>query len=429
MNDDQEHLDHEETFGKWFANHGERFNRPFCILPWVHIAMNAYGDIKPCCRFNSSHGGTPKKYETFNYPIFSKYKNKPIDAFKSTDANILRTLTLGKEEISGCEKCYFEEDADKQSMRQEQNVKFKRHARHPKPNLVYLELSQSNACNFACIHCSSKFSSKWYDDDILLRKNDIFRGEMPESKYNVIEVDWESVDLSKLEEIKILGGEPFHEQRNLELLETLNKINKLQDITIHTHTNASFIPSEKWIELLQKTKKLTIRISMDGIENYAEYIRYGVNWKKFVKTCKFWGEWKDKNPFQIDLGYHCVVMIYNLFNINEMNSWIIKNNQDRKVMIKFDCLIGPDFLNISILPDYWKEAVSNYLDNTLKDKKMILKFMESGSFNSEQVEKMIKYTKLLDRSRNNSIFEIDTLLTDMFMRTDGLVKASAYKVS
>ena len=35
---------------------------------------------------------------------------------------------------------------------------------------------------------------------------------------------------------------------------------------------------------------------------------------------------------------------------------------------------------------------------------------------------MIKYTKLLDTSRNNSVFKLNNILSDMFMKSDGLVK-------
>ena len=65
--------------------------------------------------------------------------------------------------------------------------------------------------------CNTRFSSSWYDDDILLGRTfytDI--GRNYKSNFDI-----EKVDLSELRELKILGGEPFLENKYLDIFKKI----------------------------------------------------------------------------------------------------------------------------------------------------------------------------------------------------------------
>ena len=66
----------------------------------------------------------------------------------------------------------------------------------------YIEMSIDNICNLQCQMCNSKFSSKLINRDKLLG-NTVYKKLEPSFR------KFDSVDLSKLEKVKILGGEPF----------------------------------------------------------------------------------------------------------------------------------------------------------------------------------------------------------------------------
>ena len=79
-----------------------------------------------------------------------------------------------------------------------------------------------------------------------------------------------------MRELKILGGEPFLENKYLDIFKKINKKN----IDLFFVTNNSIFPKDEWIEELSKFKSVRFIISLDGVHEVAEFVRYG---KKFSK--------------------------------------------------------------------------------------------------------------------------------------------------
>ena len=142
----------------------------FCMAPFTHIQLNPYGEINPCCIFDKR--------------IYQKYDSL-FQAFNSPENKDLRSKMIKDEWIEGCKKCYRDDEIGKSSYRKNFNSKYdKKYIQNPK--IKELEFSASNLCNFKCMDCNYKFSSAI--------DGKVSRNSLPD------------LDLSELEDLKILGG-------------------------------------------------------------------------------------------------------------------------------------------------------------------------------------------------------------------------------
>ena len=82
-------------------------------------------------------------------------------------------------------------------------------------------------------------------------------------------------------------------------------------------TNSSIIPSNKILTELNKFKRIFLNISIDGIEELFEIIRYGLSWNKFHENCLKWREIIDNVNF---------TSVINIMNVNKLQSIIDYKN-------------------------------------------------------------------------------------------------------
>ena len=361
----------------------------FCIAPWVHVCQNVGNRLKPCCRFFD-----PYEFDRENRPTIKEFISGP-------EMNKLRTKILNKEYVSGCSKCYDEDKNGKSSLRANLNAEYKDVTDLSEPKLRYLEIGTSNACNFKCITCASNYSTSWYEDDIALRARGFFREEQKKNKFVITDNEYLNVDLTNLNKLKILGGEPFMEPRNLELFERLDSLGLLEGLTLELVTNASVLPTEKWLEYLKKIKRISLVISLDGIEEVAEFVRYGTDWSKVSKNTLWWNQFcKEHNHH---LQFHFVIHAFNCFNIIDTIDWVEDNHPG--ILLNFDCLFGPRYLNISYLPDWWKEDILRNLNyiKRISNRNYSLSFINKNTYNKEICREMVTYVEHLEQIRNHKL--------------------------
>ena len=342
----------------------------FCMAPFVHIQRNSYGEFNPCCMFSER--------------IYSDYDSIQ-DAFNGKENQVLRQRMLNGEKISGCDKCYRDESLGKSSYRQRFNNRYDdKFIENPK--IKELELALGNKCNYKCVDCNTKYSTSWYDDDILLNRTyNTFKGR--EVKNNVYDSDFDIMDLN---EIKILGGEPFLDKRYIDLF---NKIDT-ENIDLFFVTNNSIFPNEQWLEQLKRFKSINFNISIDGVYEMAEFVRYGTKFSKFEKNYK---RWLDLNFENMRVIPHFVFHSLNVLNFDRTVDWLSKiYNRDVEMIldyISYDFLSMPEMLNCSFLTDTCKQ---NILSSNSYFKKELTDFFETNIQNTNHIEELQKYFSFLN---------------------------------
>tara|TARA_R100000152_G_C6780955_1_gene214512 strand:+ start:1288 stop:2307 length:1020 start_codon:yes stop_codon:yes gene_type:complete len=308
----------------------------FCAAPFVHMVQNPDGQYRTCCMYEK--------------PLTGNYANIK-DAFDSEENKIIRERMLSGEKLEECIKCDIDEMHEgktRLSYRNEFNSLYKKYINNP--SFRTLEISVSNKCNFKCVDCGPRFSNQF---------GPTITNNLPDAN-----------NYKDLEFLKILGGEPFLDNKNVELIKQVPRHN----IKLMLVTNNSIFPNTSILELLSEFKHLNINISIDGIREVAEYVRPGTKWTRFERNWIKWMRWKSEKRGQCYVNPHFVFHNFNSTFFDETLEWsnITLDNWS------WDFLVMPEHLNMSYLPDRVKEFILHKNKNL---KKPLEKFLGLNSYN------------------------------------------------
>lgn len=319
------------------------------------------GQLIHCCKFKPIRLNE-SELKTLGYNYFNL--NAETVKARQDLANGIKT--------PACSDCWEHEEKNLISFRQLSNQSTNMRSQ------LSINLQVSSLCNLACFYCAPNLSSSilkyksWVhgltgdiidcktepnDSITLTHINDFIKNST--KNYNTIL-------------LSITGGEPFiienFEQEVLALAETFLVQNDHNKVDIVISTNSAGRPEKilKFYENLnrnpnRKRIKITICISIENIEERAEYIRYGLKWKTFEENFKI----HRNNADQIDLR-----MTLNAFSVVNMLDFVKYFSQYN---IKFFYnYVNQNFYRMNILDSRFRPElikVEDYIQsNNLSDK-------------------------------------------------------------
>ena len=104
---------------------------------------------------------------------------------------------------------------------------------------------------------------EFHDDDLELIEAGIPRNSQAiKTKTKILKNvnNLDDLDLSELKFLKLIGGEPFINDKYIDILKKIN----LENLELALITNNSVFP-KRWIEHILKVNQLSLRISIDGV--------------------------------------------------------------------------------------------------------------------------------------------------------------------
>jgi sulfatase maturation enzyme AslB (radical SAM superfamily) len=255
--------------------------------------------------------------------------------------------------VEGCKSCYQDESNGLTSMRQD-SLKKLVPVENKVPPIEQLEVSFSNLCNLACVHCSNFFSTKWYSEDVKagrLEKSGVLNNDFNFNKW----------DLSNIREIKIIGGEPFMEQDKF--IKFLSNIN-LSNITLQICTNGTILPNQQLKLLIEKCKKVYLCVSMDGLGTTNDWYRWPGKFETVIDNIKRYEEWWADNKQIVPIIHHVI----NVINILELKDFVdyMKTNFPRWT-VEWDWIRWPYWQQLSSLPEDFKNNLIEEFKQLSKD--------------------------------------------------------------
>ena len=250
-------------------------------------------------------------------------------------------------------------------------------------NPSYLEVSFSNVCNLKCGYCNPVTSSKHMEEikqfgpyptsgryNAIKSYNKVYL-EREHNPY--VEAFWKWwPDLYKdLKVFRITGGEPLLSKHTFRVLDWIIE-NPHRDLELNINSNLC-VPDSAIDLLIEKVsfilknklvKRFQIYTSCEAYGKKAEYIRFGLDYNKWVSNC---------NKILTSLpDVHLTVMAsYNVLCVSSFLEFAkevkaLKAKYSR-VSIDIPCVRSPEFLSIYILTDDLietiKEQVSYFEDN------------------------------------------------------------------
>lgn len=222
----------------------------------------------------------------------------------------------------GCKQCLNKEKENIYSRRQMVNHQEKR--REEKGgNIAHkgsLEINLSNLCNFDCMMCVPRFSSKWekISNDLADTPNKPAPKTTPSERREVVKKIKDS--LHEYSMLSVLGGEPFADPNVLEILSHIGKLREQPHVRVTT--NASLI-NAPIIEILQKIKGLSIGVSVDGVNEYYEFIR-GFSFDQLINNISL----LRKSLLNLDLSIAFTTTSLNILHLPEFISYFKKFHED-----------------------------------------------------------------------------------------------------
>lgn len=373
----------------------------FCGVPWNHVSTNANGSIRMCCQMINSDGFEGE--EAFG-TVFKDDGNvlTTMDDL-SQHRNAKQWKRLRKEMMQGikspiCKLCWDEEDNGIGSRRQWTNDIFNdlferavintsddgtiHHKDFP---IEHWDLRFGNKCNLACRSCGPGDSDLWYKDFVAMNERDTFHtrgvGEVKididdKGKASIKDSPFEwfnkgdllSTVQKSLHEIKrfyFTGGEPTVNLTHRKLLQYAIDNNYAKNITLDYNTNMAGVPKaifEQW----KHFKQVNLGMSIDGIYEHFEYIRYPGKWPTAHRNMLRVD--KEEGFENCSANITMTVSIMNILHVLDMQWWMKEQGWDRiNENIIIHNLYGPRHLNTQNMPTAMKTYVTDRYNKFFKD--------------------------------------------------------------
>jgi radical SAM protein with 4Fe4S-binding SPASM domain len=410
----------------------------FCVAPWMHLHVINDGRAFACCM-------TPLHD---NHSFGNVKTQKLIEIVNSDQAKLMRRNMLeGNPLPDACKRCTSKEAVGLNSMRTGFNDRWYDEVKDSinstsadgtisKLQLTYWDFRFSNYCNLACTTCSPLFSTQWSDDWIKLhpgvdRYNDTRLIDLKKA-----DIFWEDIsnNLDYMKEIHFAGGEPLIMPEHWRILKLLDEKQKY-DVNLRYSTNGTTLGRDKddVLSYWKKFNHVHLSLSIDGVGDAFEYIRYKGKWKSTFENLK-----RIRESEVADYWFHPTVSILNIFRLTELHEVLhnadliplkaIHRNQKFNIenywidRFHLNPLFTPGYYSITVLPALLKEQAADKI--TKYGKKLeadtgipfsgwqnIIDFMYRED-NSVLYDNFVWRSKQIDNIRNNNIFKINPELKE-----------------
>ena len=385
--------------------------KTFCVIPWSHTRFNPNGQIRPCCKLDVKWTGTRHVSEITD---FDQYWN-------SDEMRQLR-LDLGQGiKNPACQTCWHDEAAGKSSLRKEYNQQLGKYLdlrainentdgrNQSRP--IALDLNLSNICNFKCVMCIPEVSSRIAQERQQYRdqyeslgfvkiKNNPPRSDWPEQPFFQNFMDEVGPGLRILE---LKGGEPMLVKN---VKKTIQNVENKSECTIAITTNGSQDIDDAFLQSLSQFKRIWFFVSVDGIGEIGEYIRYGSDWCQVENTIKKISA-LDNCAFRFStvLQFASAVSFADIFEYTKQHGYDIE---------LLNCN-NPNYLSINAIPPKHADAFVDWIDHQLslhpQDKNLLI---VKGYFDHYEYDPVLfsqcqAYFNLLDSIRGNKCEPIQKL--------------------
>jgi len=388
------------------ANYNDKNKDTYCPFAWEHQMIDSDGSYRLCCI------AYDKIKDTDGTP-FNVRSTTLEEVWNSEYMQTARTNMLNGNKISDCRRCYKNEEINAYSYRQrtlaETSMGVSSYIKEitdddivvqTAPN--YYDLRFGNLCNLKCVMCGPHYSSEHqaefenfyneiaeYPEDIKNNAlNSIGINPNTEAGNEWLETlpvyggdklyDWaDSTDIfdkiitavskNTTKIIYLTGGEPTIVEGNFRMLKTLVDNEHCNHITVIINTNCTNL-NTNFYNILYKFKKVLLNVSIDGVGETIEYIRYPSKWEQIDKNLnKIVNDINEKELTRFQISFASVVQLLNAFNLEELVKYYLelksKSNYPDNITIVPTILEGPQWYDITNINRFTRDKINHTLQN------------------------------------------------------------------
>ena len=372
----------------------------FCSAKWLQTTLYLQNGFNHSCHHPSAH----------KIPV-EEVKANPAALHNSHYKKQQRAKMLNGERPSECDYCWKIEDLDK-------NYFSDRHYKtadwwawdrvdeiaksSPADDVFpsYLEVSFSNACNFACAYCSPDISSTWMDDieehgsypvqngnhDLEYLKS---VGKIPykrseENPYMDAWFKWMPEVLPHLKVFRVTGGEPTMSKDVWRTLDYImeNPQPQLQ-LAINTNLGTHTKLIDKLIDYINKledkVERIDVYTSVESVGQDANYVRDGLDYDYWYMNVK--------HVLSRTNSLVAIMTTLNMLSLPTFNNFIDdimdlrilfnKGLENNRIPISLNYLRWPPHLQATLLD---KETRVDYVNKILPHGEQWLKYYSPDKY-------------------------------------------------
>ena len=384
--------------------------KTFCIIPWTHARISTNGALDPCCKISTAF---PKQ----NINTVGDFDQ---DWWNGPDMQQLRQDLAQGTKTKYCDTCWNDEAAGKSSLRQEYNKRLSKHTdlRAISSSKTYiskhlpigLDLDLGNICNFKCMMCTPKNSSRIQTEKKQHSskfKELVFLPIDPEFNFGwPDQAQFQTLFKHIAPNVKILqlkGGEPLLIK---DMMATIKLVEDKRNTIISITTNGSVEFDDDFVDQLSQFQRAWLCVSVDGIEEHSEYVRYGSHWPTVHNTIS-----KLSKLANCTFRINTVLQFYSALTFPRIADYAIDNNLDMEILFCYT----PDFLSIhSMLPRH-HEKFLQFVNHKIQQHpnipwlNTVQGYLNSYVFDSVLHAQCQQYTNTLNSIRHNELTDIQEL--------------------
>lgn len=390
-------------------------NNTYCKHPFKQIAIKNYSGntlsaFWPCCMMGNN---TPSSKGASILGVKDPHLLTPQEMYDHPRMQQLRYNLSNGIRDRACKVCWDQEDRGLKSFRLYSDEKIY----SDEEELSVIDITASNICNLRCRMCTPSASHQLMIDHQFFEKNKMIDKlyEVTDNRWTKsraveatksIQWDWMMNNTNKIKVLKASGGEPFYDNKVVQLLQKYIQDDTAKDTVLMFHTNATQF-DDNIVSLLNKFKKNKHTFSIDGAGKIYEFIRFPSNFNNLEISIKNYIE-KVKNYDPI-LNFVTVVTAHNLLNLDEYLDWA--KGLYPEVCCQFSEVYSPSrgiaikHLSKDIL-EIAKERISKHkFRNGVQDNDVVNLIAQiDGAIknNSENKQKLKNECELFDMSRNQN---------------------------
>jgi sulfatase maturation enzyme AslB (radical SAM superfamily) len=402
----------------------------FCSHLFTALSFDQKGNVRICC--NNSDEPRDENGDVFN--VYSD-TFKISDAMNSESHIRIRKNILDGNQDSSCFRCWQTEDNNAESYRTIWNstlasgylkgimLKSVDNDGYVKqPFITFLDFTLGNKCNLVCRMCNLENSDQWDLESDLLGLDIIW--DYPSTTLSVddkfLTDDFFYKNFMHVKHINFLGGEPLIIKEHYDFLKQCIKLGIAKNIVISYTTNLIVIKKELK-ELWKHFRHISVGVSVDGVGEVNDYIRYPSKWKNITKNIEKISEFR--YDISMDIQIHATFQLLNLSNWDKLMKWTYSLGDLGVWRIPFSNWVTyPEYYDCRLLPKKIKDESVQKINKFIDSKKdvdwtvgeqqwlgilksnLITLLEELDEDRRDSLSKTVKeYNRILDMSRGQHI--------------------------
>lgn len=370
----------------------EKTSPSFCLAKWYQLTLHLQNGHNHSCHHPITH----------QVPLVEVQEN-PHALHNSHYKKEVRSQMLAGKQVSECSYCWKVENINSTQMSDRiyksgaswaQDFLSKKHNAKTDYHPTYLEVSFGNECNLRCAYCSPHISSALWSEyekhgpypgmedlDSIKRTG---RAPYSEEDNPYLHAFWKWFPqiYKGLKHLRITGGEPLINSHTEKFFQFVSEHPMPQ---VELSLNSNLMVSESRLskvlntveELLDKKKIKSFMLfsSVDTFGEQAEYIRFGLDYKKWLKAIEFY-----LARFKLPLT---LMVTFNIFSIDSFDRLLFDIIKLKKRLNLASAQFYVDISQLHYPATLSVEWCSSYQKAILQSK---LNFMKS--FSVEKVGKI-----------------------------------------